>query len=220
MIRIGHFVAVLLSVPGAEQVGRVCVNQNIRIIEAVDQLQGRAVFDLHSPEALCRPLDDTRHLAPAVGGVCRFPALHVVLPPDLLAGDPETVSHHQPDVKVHGPLEAVGFGVLCCPGSLVDGPGIWNPVDFFRQPFRVLSYPVEKVHHIIVPVIDRFDVASLLRKKHGPAPEEWLQVAVMWWKVFDHPVCARILYHRIHCGSGCAHPKVSMAMFAPLTWWA
>ena len=227
MIRIGHFVSVLLPVASFQEVGRVCVDQDIWVIKPRNQIHRWTVFDLHSTEPLCRLFYVLRCPAPIVSGVGRFPALNIIFPADLFSGSPESMAHHHPSKKVHRPLEAVCFGVLRRPGPFIDLSRIWSPVDRIRQPLRVFSYPVEEVYHIPVQIVDRLDGAPLFCEKHRPAPEEWLQIAVVGREVFydpwgQRPLCARIFEYGSHSSAvfGCAHPKVRRHMFAPLVWWA
>ena len=118
VIGIRHFTGILLSVPCAEKIRRVCIDQHIRIIEPGDHFDCRAILDLDPAQPFRSLFDALGSITPSLGCISRFPSLYIVFPANLDLVCPNAVPHHQLCAEDDGTLKAVpnsGLISICRP---------------------------------------------------------------------------------------------------------
>ena len=161
MVCIRHFMLVLFCCPGSQDIRRVYVHENIRIIEPLYYFQCRPVVYLDTPQAFCSLQDNLRQIVPVPESVHTLPTVYIVFPAHPVPICPEPMTLPACSQKVSRSLEIVLL-LIRCKRSLILMSGIRRCRNNSGQSVRIIPDTAEQVRYVVVKVIYHFNSARLL----------------------------------------------------------
>ena len=211
-----HLHDVLLALARVQHIGRVRVDQHVRMSEAPDHIDRRGLLDLRIFQAFRHGGDTLRELPPVAHIVGVLPPGTVIFPAALV-DDGAPVGLPVPHQRQPGRFDAVRPDLSACleirPCLFILAPAVRRTGHSPHQLLRLFPDAAEQVDDLTVQVVDGLDTARRLFEEHGPAPEERFQIALVrrhegYNPVRQPPLASRIFQHRLHLARCLEHLRV------------
>lgn len=193
VICIGHFMFILAPLPpGAQNIRRVRVNQDLTVSVLTNQFDSRRTFDLSVLQSTSHGQDPRRQLLP---GLCTVGTLTLhVMPPPAPVGCSPTVGHPETNQEPPGIFQGIacGFEVFQIAGRgkyvLLLPPCPWRKLYHPGQLFWLLPYDSEQIDDLAVDVVDRLNLGQLLGEEYTARSKVGFKVDLVRRYVADYPV--------------------------------